>query len=125
MDAAKAALERLISAFNSRDHDAYEALLTDDVEAFAGVHTPLCFVGKAEWTAFVRSLERFASVKQEVRHATYRAYGGDLVLSNAYFVFTTTASDGTVDVQSGRQSVALVAVDGQWRIANLHFSALF
>lgn len=125
MDGAKAALGQLISAFNARDYETYEALLTDGVEAFAGVHTPLCFVGRSEWMAFVRGLERFASVQQEVRHASYRAYGRDVVLSNAYFVFTTTSSDGTVAVQSGRQSVTLIAADGQWRIANLHFSAFF
>lgn len=125
MDDAEAALDEVILAFNARDYDTYESRLTDDIEAFAGVHTPLCFVGKTEWMAFVRSLERFASVHQEVRHATYRAYGSGVVLSNAYFVFTTTSSDGTVAVQTGRQSVTLVADEGRWRVANFHFSALF
>ena len=125
MDDAKSALDHVIRAFNARDYETYESLMTDDVEAFAGVHTPLRFVGKADWMAFVRSLGRFSSVQQELRHASYRAYGRDVVLSNAYFVFTTTASDGTVAVQSGRQSVALVAIAGQWRVANFHFSTLF
>lgn len=125
MHDADAVLEQAIAAFNAQDYDAYEALLTDDFEAYAGVHTPLRFVGKPEWMAFVRGLKRFAAVTHEQRQPASRAYGDCVVLSNGYFVFTTVLHGGDVDVQSGRQSVALVKLDGRWLIANFHFSAMF
>jgi ketosteroid isomerase-like protein len=125
MDDAIAAMDELLDAFNRRDYAAYEALLTDDVEAFAGVVTPFRFDGKDEWMGFVRGLDAFASVNQERRHTQYRAYNGDTVVSNGYFVFTTTSAGGETHVQSGRESSILVIVDGRWLVANLHFSAMF
>lgn len=125
MDDARAALHDLVEAFNARDHQRYAARCTDDIEAYAGVGTPLRFEGKAAWTAFVRGLDDlYATVTQEVRHETFRAYG-DTVVSNGYFVFTTVTADGMVDTQTGRQTVVLVRSAGDWQVANLHFSAMF
>jgi len=126
VEGARAALDGLIAAFNARDYDTYATLCTDDVEAYAGVYTPLRFDGKAAWLAFIRGLEgRFAAVTQEQRHVTIRTYGPDTAVSNGYFVFSTVTKDGVAETQSGRQSFTLVRVDGQWLVANLHFSALF
>lgn len=126
MEGARATLDRLIAAFNARDYETYATLCTDDVEAYAGVYTPLRFDGKAAWLAFVRGLEeRFAMVTQEQRHVTVRTYGPDTAVSNGYFVFSTVTKDGVSEAQSGRQSFTLVKVADQWLVANLHFSALF
>lgn len=125
MDDAIAALDGLVGAFNTRDYAAYEALLTEDVQAYAGVVTPLRFEGRDAWMEFVRGLDDFASVKQERRHAQYRAYNDATVISNGYFVFSTTSAGGETQVQSGRESYTLVRIDGRWLVADLHFSAMF
>lgn len=125
MDDATATLKSLISAFNARDHASYEALLSDDLVAFAGVVTPLRFDGKQAWMGFVRSLDRFASATQEQRHSASRAYNDDTVVCQGYFVFTTVSKDGAADTQTGRESYTLAMTDGAWRVAALHFSAMF
>ncbi len=125
MDDAIAALDELIAAFNARDYEAYEARLTDDVQGYAGVVTPLRFDGKEAWMDFVRGLDAFTTVKQERRHVQHRSYNEDTFLSNGYFVFTTTSANGQTLVQSGRESYTLIRSDDRWLVANLHFSAMF
>ena len=125
MDDAIAALDSAIAAFNDRNYALYEGLLTDDIEAYTGVNTPLRFVGKASWMEFIRDLDDFESVSYERRHPAYRMYNDDVVISNAYFVFSTVPKSGEQKTQTGRESTAIVKVDGSWRIANFHFSAMF
>lgn len=122
---ALSVLEQVIATFNARDYAAYEQLVADDFEAYTGVYTPLRFVGKASWMAFLRGLDSFASAAYEQRHPECRIYNGDTVLCNAYFVFTTVSKDGVAETQSGRESTTMVKINGKWLLANAHFSALF
>ena len=95
MDDAIAVLDDAIAAFNDRNYAIYEGLLTEDIEAYAGVFTPLRFVGRASWMEFIRELESFESVSYQRRHAEYRTYNDDVVLGNAYFVFSTVSNSGS------------------------------
>jgi hypothetical protein len=60
-DQAFSVLEQAIATFNARDYAAYEQLVADDFEAYTGVYTPLRFVGKASWMAFLRGLDPTSS----------------------------------------------------------------
>ena len=122
---AQAVIAKALTAFHSRDYAAYEALLSSDVEAFTGVYTPLRFVGKAQWMAYIHGLDNFAASSYEQRDRACRAYNNDVVLCNSYFVFTTTTKAGVTAVQTGRESATLVKSGGKWLIANEHYSAMF
>jgi ketosteroid isomerase-like protein len=122
---AKAVLDKALATFNARDYATYETLFTNDVEVYTGVYTPLRFIGKAHWLAFIRGLDAFASASYEQRQPECRSYNGDTVLCNAYFVFTTVTKNGVSQTQSGRESTTVVKINGKWLIANHHFSALF
>jgi ketosteroid isomerase-like protein len=121
----QAVLVKAIAAFNARNYAAYEPLFTDDVEVYTGVYTPVRFVGKAQWMGFIRGLDNFAAASYDQRQVVCRAYNNDVVLCNAYFVFSTTTKTGVTVVQSGRESSAVVKVGGRWLIANSHFSPMF
>ena len=121
----QAVLTKAMAAFNARDYAAYEPLFTDDVEVYTGVYTPLRFVGKAQWMGFIRGLDNFAAASYDQRQLVCRAYNSDVVLCNAYFVFSTTTKTGVTEVQTGRESSAIVKVGGRWLIANHHFSRMF
>ena len=122
---AAAIFDKVVAEFNQGEYDHYFSLLTDDMEAFTGIYTPYRFNGKASWMNFINGLKNYASVTYDPREATHRAYGGDVVVRNAYFVFTTVSPSGEVEVQNGRESTTMVKVNGQWMIANLHFSPIF
>jgi len=119
----------VMAAFNARDYATYEPQFTDDVEVYTGVYTgvytPVRFVGKAQWMAFIRGLDGYAAASYDQRQAVCRAYNNDVVLCNAYFVFSTTTKAGVTAVQSGRESSTVVRVGGRWLIANQHFSPMF
>lgn len=121
----KAVLDMLLASFNARDFATYERLVAEDVEVYTGVYTPLRFVGKPQWLAFLRGLDSYASASYDQRNASCRAYNNDTVLCNAYFVFSTTTQTGVTEVQSGRESTTLVRLGGRWLLANHHFSAMF
>ena len=122
---AEAVGAKAATAFNARDYATYEPLFTNDVEVYTGVYTPLRFVGKAQWMAFIRGLDNLAAASYDQRQPVCRAYNNDVVLCNAYFVFTTTTKAGVTTVQTGRESSTLVKSGGKWLIANQHFSAMF
>jgi ketosteroid isomerase-like protein len=125
VDEGKAVLDKAIAAFNARDYATYETLFTDDIEVYTGVYTPLRFIGKTQWFAFIHGLDNYAAVNYDQRQASCRAYNNDTVLCNAYFVFSTTTKTGVSEVQTGRESSTMVRVGGRWLIANHHFSANF
>ena len=125
VDEAQAVMTKGLAAFNSRDYATYEALIANDAEAFTGVYTPLRFVGKAQWMAYIHGLDNFAASTYEQRDRVCRAYNNDVVLCNAYFVFSTTTKAGVTTVQTGRESTTLVKSGGKWLIANQHYSAMF
>ena len=122
---AEAVAAKAVASFNAKDYAAYEPLFTNDVEVYTGVYTPLRFVGKAQWMAFIHGLDNFAGVSYDQRQSMCRAYNNDVVLCNAYFVFTTTTKAGVTTVQTGRESSTLVKAGGKWLIANQHYSAMF
>jgi ketosteroid isomerase-like protein len=122
---AQAVMAKAVTSFNARDYAAYEPLFTNDVEVYTGVYTPLRFVGKAQWMGFIHGLDNFAASSYDQRQPECRAYNNDVVLCNAYFVFTTTTKAGVTAVQTGRESSALVKSGGKWLIANQHYSAMF
>lgn len=117
--------DKATTAFNSGDYKTFSTYIADDVEVFTGVYTPLLFVGKTQWMAFVNSLASFAYVNLDTRSQRCRAYGSETVLCNAYFVFTTVTKTGVTEVQSGRESSTLVKQGGRWMIANMHYSGMF
>lgn len=120
-----AVLAKAVETFNARNYTAYEALFADDHEAYTGVYTPVRFVGKAQWMKFIRGLDNFAAASYDQRQPVCRAYNSDVVLCNAYFVFSTTTKTGVTEVQTGRESSAVVKIGGRWLIANQHFSPMF
>jgi len=122
---AEAVAAKAVASFNARDYAAYETLFTNDVEVYTGVYTPLRFVGKTQWLGFLHGLDSFAAVSYDQRQPVCRAYNNDVVLCNAYFVFTTTTKAGVTTVQTGRESSTLVKSGGKWLIANQHYSAMF
>ncbi len=122
---AQAVITKAMVAFNARNYSAYEALFADDHEAYTGVYTPVRFVGKAQWMAFIRGLDNLAAASYDQRQPVCRAYNSDVVLCNAYFVFSTTTKTGVTEVQTGRESTAVVKIGGRWLIANQHFSPMF
>jgi ketosteroid isomerase-like protein len=121
----QAVLVKAVAAFNARNYAAYEPLFTDDVEVYTGVYTPVRFVGKAQWMGFIRGLDNLAAASYDQRQVVCRAYNTDVVLCNAYLVFSTTTKAGVTTVQSGRESSSVVKVGGRWLIANSHFSPMF
>ena len=122
---AEAVAAKAVASFNAKDYAAYEPLFTNDVEVYTGVYTPLRFVGKTQWMGFVHGMDNFAAVSYDQRQSVCRAYNTDVVLCNAYFVFTTTTKAGVTTVQTGRESSTLVKSGGKWLIANQHYSAMF
>ena len=122
---AEAVISKAVTSFNARDYAAYEPLFTNDVEVYTGVYTPLRFVGKTQWMAFVRGLDNLAAASYDQRQPVCRAYKNDVVLCNAYFVFSTSTKAGVTTVQTGRESSTLVKSGGKWLIANQHYSAMF
>ena len=125
IDQARTALEKGIAEFNNGNYESYFTILHEDLQAYAGVYTPLRFDGKVSWQDFIEGLGDFESVNYEQRGAVYRSFGKNIVLCNAYFVFTTKAENGTTETQTGRESTTLVNVNGQWLVANFHFSPIF
>lgn len=125
IDQARTALEKGIAEFNNGNYQHYFTILHEDIQAYAGVYTPLRFDGKVSWQKFIQGLGDFESVNYEQRGSVYRSFGKNIVLCNAYFVFTTKAENGTTETQTGRESTTLVNVDGQWLVANFHFSPIF
>lgn len=121
----QAMMGKVVAAFNARNYSAYEAFFADDHEAYTGVYTPVRFVGKAQWMQFIRGLDNFAAASYDQRQPVCRAYNSDVVLCNAYFVFSTTTKTGVTEVQTGRESTAVVKIGGRWLIANQHFSRMF
>ncbi|MEP6508625.1 MAG: nuclear transport factor 2 family protein [Gemmatimonadales bacterium] len=117
--------DKATTAFNSGNYKTFSTYIADDIEVFTGVYTPLLFVGKAQWMAFVNSLASYAYVNLDTRSQRCRAYGSETVLCNAYFVFTTVTKTGVTEVQSGRESSTLVKQGGRWMIANMHYSGMF
>jgi ketosteroid isomerase-like protein len=122
---ASVVIDRVLTALNSGDYKTFSTHIADDVEVFTGVYTPLLFVGKAQWMGFVNGLASFAYVNLDQRSQRCRAYGSETVLCNGYFVFTTVTKSGVTEVQSGRESMALVKQGGRWMIANMHYSGMF
>jgi len=122
---AEAVATKAVASFNARDYAAYEPLFTNDVEVYTGVYTPVRFIGKAQWMAFVRGLDNLAAASYDQRQPVCRSYNNDVVLCNAYFVFSTTTKAGVTTVQTGRESSTLVKSGGKWLIANQHYSAMF
>jgi ketosteroid isomerase-like protein len=122
---AMAVGQKATAALNSGDYKTLFTNVTDDVELFTGVYTPLLFVGKAQYMAFINGLASYAYVNLDERSQKCRAYGAETVLCNEYFVFTTVTKTGVTEVQSGRESVAMVKQGGRWMIANMHFSGMF
>jgi hypothetical protein len=122
---AEAVLAKAVASFNAREYAAYEPLFTNDVEVYTGVYTPLRFVGKTQWMAFIRGLDNLAAASYDQRQPVCRAYNSVVVLCNAYFVFSTTTKAGVTEVQTGRESSTLVKSGGKWLIANSHYSAMF
>jgi ketosteroid isomerase-like protein len=122
---ARAAAEKSTAAFNSGDYKTLATYIADDIELFTGVYTPLLFVGKAQYMAFINGLASYAYVNLDERSQKCRAYGSETVLCNNYFVFTTVTKTGVTEVQTGRESVAMVKQGGRWMVANMHFSGMF
>ena len=122
---AEAVASNAVASFNARDYAAYEPLFTNDVEVYTGVYTPVRFIGKAQWMAFVHGLDNLAAASYDQRQPVCRSYNNDVVLCNAYFVFSTTTKAGVTTVQTGRESSTLVKSGGKWLIANQHYSAMF
>lgn len=122
---ARELMERAIASFNARDFDAYFETLTDDVESFTGIVTPLRWTGLDAWKQFIAGTGELASATYEQREPAFRSYNDDAVLCNAYFVFTGVRADGEVERQTGRASHTLVRLGGSWRIANQHYSPMF
>ena len=122
---ASAAGDKAVAALNSGDYKTLSTYVTDDIELFTGVYTPLLFVGKAQYMAFINSLASYAYVNLDERSKKCRAYGSETVLCNEYFVFTTVTKAGVTEVQSGRASLAIVRQGGRWMLANQHYSGMF
>lgn len=125
MAEARAVGDKTTAALNSGDYKLLSTYITDDIELFTGVYTPLLFVGKTQYMAFINGLASYAYVNLDERDERCRAYGSETVLCNKYFIFTTVTKTGVTEVQSGRESEALVKQGGHWLIANLHFSGMF
>ena len=86
----------------------------------------LKFESKAVWTGFILRMKDLAHVGYHQKGATFRLVGANSAICNSYFTFTTVDKNGTLKIQNGRETSVLVKEeDGVWRIANVHFSALF
>ena len=121
----EAVLKKAFSSFSSKDYSTYFTYISDDIEVFTGVSTPLLHIGKAHWMEFIKSFEPLPFVTYNQQQNSIRIYNGNTALVNGYFVFTVVGNDGTVTTQSGRNSTTLVKQNGQWLIVNYHFSKMF
>jgi ketosteroid isomerase-like protein len=124
IDEAKLAIQKGIAAFNSGDLDTYFSSLTEDIEVYTGVHTPVRHEGMAQWKPFIQAVKDLKAVYEQ-RQVSYRAYNGDTVIANGYYIFTTVTPDGQATTTSGRATMVTVKVNGSWRIASMHFSEFF
>lgn len=117
--------EQLIASFNGKKLDSYLGAMADDVQAYAGVGSPLRFDDKQEWKGFIDGLASMASATYLARQPTYRAYNDDTVVVNGYFDFTVVDNNGIATTTSGRSSMVWVKAGGDWKVVNMHFSNLF
>jgi ketosteroid isomerase-like protein len=124
-DQARATFEKALGYFNAGNYDAFLTHFADDFEAFTGVYSPLLIEGKAGWGNFINGLRNYASASYVQHQPKYRSYGDNTVICNAYFVYSTTTKAGVTEVQNGRETTVLVKMNGQWMIANFHFSPIF
>ena len=122
---AKTTYNQMLQLFNSGDYEGYGNYVAENIECYTGVYTPLLWEGKSNWMTFIMGLKNFSFVKYDFRQPSYRNFGENTVMCNGYFVFTTIDKNGVTEIQSGRQSTLLIKLDGTWKIANNHFSAMF
>lgn len=112
-------------SFNSKDYQTYFSYLTDNIEVFTGVSTPLLHMGKTHWMEFINGLGSLPLVTYNQQQNSIRIFNGNTAVVNGYFVFTVVGNDGVATNQSGRNSTTLVKQNGKWLIVNYHFSKMF
>ena len=121
----EAVMTKAQSAFSSKDYQTYFTYLSDDLEVFTGVVTPLLHIGKPHWMDFINGFGQLPSATYAQQQNTIRIYSGNTAVVNGYFVFTVVGKDGSTTHQSGRNSTTLVKQGGKWLIVNYHFSSMF
>ena len=121
----EAVMTKAHNAFSSKDYQTYFTYLSDDLEVFTGVVTPLLHMGKPHWMDFVNGFGQLPSATYTQQQNSIRIYNGNTAVVNGYFVFTVVAKDGSTTHQSGRNSTTLVKQGGKWLIVNYHFSPMF
>lgn len=62
IDEARTAYQTGLAAFNNGNYEKYFTILHKDLQAYAGVYTPLRFDGKVSWQDFIKDLGAYASV---------------------------------------------------------------
>lgn len=119
-----AAVDKTISAFNNQDYQTYFAGFVDDHTDFPYVVSPLRH-DAAMWKSFIEGTASLEYVNYHQQDAVVQVYNGNSAVVTAYYTFTSKPEGADVAYQTGRASMVLVKMKGQWLTTHMHFSAMF
>ncbi len=115
--------QQFCDAFNRKDLKTAMNLLSDDLEVFD--HVPYRFDNKEQFAQFLAAgLEGLASGMFSFRQPSYRVFGDNVGIVNAYDTFAGTMKDGKALNIHGRTTLVLVKQKGEWKIVSAHFSPM-
>jgi uncharacterized protein (TIGR02246 family) len=115
--------QQFCDAFNRKDLKTAVDMLSDDLEVFD--HVPYRFDNKQQFADFLAAgLEGFTSGIFGFRQLSYRVFGDNVAIVNAYDTFSGQTKDGKVLNIHGRTTLVFVQQRGEWKIVSAHFSPM-
>jgi uncharacterized protein (TIGR02246 family) len=123
VQAIQALTQQFCDAFNRKDLKTAVDLLSDDLEVFD--HVPYRFDNKQQFADFLAAgLEGLASGMISFRQPSYRMFGDNVAIVNAYDTFAGQMKDGKVLNIHGRTTLVFVKQRDEWKIVSAHFSPM-
>ena len=119
----QALTQQFADAFDRRDLKPAIEMLSEDVEVFE--YVPYRFDGKAMFAKHVNeAFEGIVSASFGFRQPSFREYGDNVGIVNAYGSFSGVTKDGKILTVYDRGTLVFVKQGGQWKIVSAHFSAM-
>jgi len=114
--------QQLCDAFNRKDLKTALNMLSDDLEVFD--HVPYRFDNKQQFADFMAAGLDLASGLFSFRQPSYRVFGENVGIVNAYDTFAGQMKDGKALNIHGRTTLVFVKQKGEWKIVSAHFSPM-
>ena len=123
-DEIRAVTEKFVAAFNEGDPGPFVGALDDDLEVFDTA--AYRFDDKPSFLAFLQRLMAAAETASLAYHQpSYRAFGDDVGVLNAYGAFAVTPKGGGAPrTQFDRTTFVYARRGRDWKIVSVHISPL-